>query len=135
MRAFTMALCAGLLLLAAAMPAAAQKRKLDDKEMDQVSAGGISTQLQSGILNFQFQSPAGQNHAVEGSGTIQVLENKSEAATGALLLSDNAQQNLQSLVNITAVNSRIQVLLNLNVNIHSIVGTLRQTNLSAIGPE
>ena len=50
--------------------------------------------------------------------------------TGTINLSDNAQQNLNSLVNITAVNSNINVLLNLNVNINSTVGTVTQSNLS-----
>jgi hypothetical protein len=48
---------------------------------------------------------------------------------GTLSLNGNAQQNLSSLVNINAVNSQVNVLLNLNVNINSTVGTLTQANL------
>jgi hypothetical protein len=49
---------------------------------------------------------------------------------GTLSLNGNAQQNLSSLVNINAVNSKINVLLNLNVNINSTVSTLTQSNLN-----
>jgi hypothetical protein len=45
-------------------------------------------------------------------------------------LGGNAQQNLSSLININAVNSTINVLLNLNVNINSTVGTILQSNLN-----
>jgi hypothetical protein len=49
---------------------------------------------------------------------------------GSLTLDGAAQQNLSSLVNINAVNSRINVLLNLNVNMNSTVGTVTQSNLT-----
>jgi hypothetical protein len=48
----------------------------------------------------------------------------------ALTLNGGAQQNLSSLVNINAVNSNINVLLNLNVNMNSTVGTVMQSNLN-----
>jgi hypothetical protein len=47
-----------------------------------------------------------------------------------LSLNGGAQQNLSSLVNINAVNSNINVLLNLNVNLNSTVGTVSQSNLN-----
>jgi len=47
-----------------------------------------------------------------------------------LILQDNAQQNLRSLVNIVAVNSKVQVLVNLNININSTVGAVHQANVS-----
>ena len=50
--------------------------------------------------------------------------------TSTLSINGNAQQNLSSLVNINAVNSKINVLLNLNVNINSTVGTVVQSNLN-----
>jgi hypothetical protein len=49
---------------------------------------------------------------------------------GYLALSDNAQSGLQSLVNINAVNSAVNVLLNLNVSIDSSVGAINQMNLN-----
>jgi hypothetical protein len=50
--------------------------------------------------------------------------------TGTLNLTASAQQNLSSLININAVNSTINVLLNLNININSTVGTILQSNLN-----
>jgi hypothetical protein len=49
---------------------------------------------------------------------------------GSITLNGNAQQNLSSLINLNAVNSKINVLLNLNVNINSTVGTIIQSNLN-----
>jgi hypothetical protein len=49
---------------------------------------------------------------------------------GTLTLSGNAQQNLNSIININAVNSKVNVLLNLNVNINSTVGSVLQSNLN-----
>ena len=43
-------------------------------------------------------------------------------------MSGQAQQNLNALVNIAAVNSSVQVLMNLNVNINSRVGSVSQGN-------
>jgi hypothetical protein len=45
-------------------------------------------------------------------------------------MNGQAQQNLSSLININAVNSNINVLLNLNVNLNSTVGTLTQANMN-----
>jgi len=60
------------------------------------------------------------------------VQNAATAGTsiGTLTLNGNAQQNLSSLININAVNSKINVLLNLNVNINSTVGTIIQSNLN-----
>ncbi len=45
-------------------------------------------------------------------------------------MSDAAQRDLRSVVNINAVNSAVNVLLNLNVNVDSSVGTLNQLNFN-----
>jgi hypothetical protein len=125
------ALFAALAVLACANPAQAKKYKLTNKELDQVVAGGLSTQVVQNVTNFNFQGSAGSNQTVDAQGSIQVkkLADASQTA-GSLLIQDSAQQNLRSLVNINAVNSKIQVLINMNVNINSTVGTLRQINLT-----
>ena len=46
-----------------------------------------------------------------------------------LMIRDNAQGSLKSFININAVNAPVQILLNLNVNIESRVGTLKQFNV------
>lgn len=124
-------LLAAVAALACAGPVQAKKHKLTDKQLDQVVAGGLSTQVLNHVANFNFQGPAGSNQTVDAQGSVQVkkLAAGSQSA-GSLLIQDSAQQNLHSLVNINAVNSKIQVLINMNVNINSKVGTFRQINLA-----
>ena len=131
-----------LLVLALAAPANAQtanaqKRKLCDAELDKITAGeGSSTQLVNNVLSFQFQMPAGSRQTVDGKGTVAVqVAEEAPGTTGILVIRDSAQQNLQSFINIAAVNSKVQVLVNLNININSTVGTLRQINLSGPLPK
>ncbi|MEE8165599.1 MAG: hypothetical protein V3T64_08520, partial [Myxococcota bacterium] len=70
--------------------------------------------------------------AVEGS--FQVVEGIDPAMIGNLILSGQSQSNLRSLININAVNSEIQLLLNLHISIDSTVGTLNQFNLNGVLP-
>ena len=91
----------------AAVPLAqAQPREMNDREMDAVS-GGITG-------SFDMTQ----------SGNMLLTDNSVQSIS----LSDQAQQNLSSLVNILAINSTIQVMMNINVNINSSVGTLNQGN-------
>jgi hypothetical protein len=79
---------------------------------------------------FQGQTPTA-NGLVSSTGSLAIQNAPIGGTTlGTLSLNGNAQQNLSSLVNINAVNSKINVLLNLNVNINSTVGTLTQSNLN-----
>jgi len=59
------------------------------------------------------------------------LERVRSIDNAALLLQDSAQSNLQSLININAVQSAVNVLVNLNITIDSNVGEIRQLNLSS----
>ena len=129
-----------LLAVVCAGSAHAQARKLSDAELDRVTAGGVKApapaipaQPTSGSVTFEFKSPAGSRHTVEGTGSVQVLEYDARVATNSLILRDQAQQNLQSLINVTAVNSMIQVLVNLNISINSTIASLNQINASS-GP-
>ncbi|HEX7158361.1 MAG TPA: hypothetical protein VF214_05085 [Edaphobacter sp.] len=106
-------------------------KPLSDAALDRITAGGtdngaVTAGISNGVIQFQGQVPT-TNGLVSGAGTMAFVQN---TTTGTINLSDNAQQNLNSLVNITAVNSSINVLLNLNVNINSTVGTVTQSNLS-----
>ncbi len=114
--------------LLAAHPASAQKRKLTDGELDKVTAGGVTTESAGDVLKFQFQGQAGSSHTVDGGGSIAVKIDGLPLNSATLILQDSAQQNLRSLINIIAVNSKIQVLVNLNINIHSTVGAVDQRN-------
>ena len=122
---------AGLLLFGAVSPAEAEKRKLNDAEMDQVTAAGVWTEeVVDGVIRFHFEGRAGRSHTVNGSGTIELLAAELPLNAATLILRDNAQGNLRSLINVNAVNSLIQVLVNLNININSTVGSVQQINLT-----
>jgi len=127
--------CSIVFLLAFADAGAAQARKLSDAELDRVTAGGVSPPAKPAPappesmtpFTFSFKSPAGSRHTVEGTGSAQVVEDGA-AVKNSLVIRDNAQQNLRSLINVTSVNSQIQVLVNLNITINSTVGTVQQVN-------
>ena len=104
------------------------KRVLSDEEMDEVSAGAATAQMNGNVLSFAGQTANGN---VSGSGTVEVKNAAEQNATsGVLVLQDAAQSGSKSFIGINAVNSQIQVLVNLNININSSVGTLHQANLT-----
>ena len=108
----------------------AKAKPLSDAALDQVTAGTISAATSDGVVRFQGQTPT-PNGLVSSSGSLALQSGPiGGTTTGTLSLNGNAQQNLSSLVNINAVNSKVNVLLNLNVNINSTVGTLTQSNLN-----
>jgi hypothetical protein len=122
------------LLLATQAGLSQSKRKaLDDSMLDRVTAAGVSaTVAPSGVVNFSGEVPT-VNGLVSGVGSLVIQAPNSSTTnttTGTINLSGTAQQNLSSLININAVNSTINVLLNLNININSTVGTILQTNLN-----
>jgi hypothetical protein len=102
---------------------------LSDAALDRVTAGTVTAGLSDGVVKFQGQTPTA-NGLVSSSGSLAVENVPLSSTTGTLSINGNAQQNLSSLVNINAVNSKINVLLNLNVNINSSVGTLTQANMN-----
>lgn len=104
-------------------------RPMNDAALDGVTAGTVTAGLSDGVVKFQGQTPTA-NGLVSSSGSLAVQNVPFSSTTGTLSINGNAQQNLSSLVNINAVNSKIHVLLNLNVNINSSVGTLTQANMN-----
>ena len=107
---------------------------LSDEALDKVTAGTVTASTTGGVVNFQGQA-ATPNGLVSTVGSLAVqnsgvTNNVTNTTTGTLSISDSAQQNLSSLINLNAVNSKINVLMNLNVNINSTVGTLTQSNLN-----
>lgn len=117
-------------------PAAfAQSRHLpmDDQALDSITAAGVSASVSDNTLHFLGQTMTG-NGLVEAAGTLSLQNTQSRGTSGSLLISGNAQSNLQAFININAVNSNINVLLNLTVNINSNVGNLVQSNLPAGRP-
>lgn len=103
---------------------------MNDSTLDKVTAAGISASASDGVVKFEGQVPTA-NGLVSSAGTLAVQSGPiSGTSIGSLTLNGNAQQNLSSLININAVNSKINVLLNLNVNINSTVGSILQANLN-----
>jgi len=109
---------------------------LDDAELASVQGLGIQlSNTSDGMTRFTFQHEGANSKKIEGSGDLSVV--KQSALTdpsllinnnNSLILRDNAQNNLSSIVNVNAVNSAVQVLLNLNININSQVGSMVQGN-------
>jgi len=93
---------------------------LSNAELDDITAGNVSVPIQ--VDQFTAQ---GTHIIVNGD-----IQWHASTQNYNLILSDNAQQNLNSLININAVNAPVNVLLNLNINIDSAVGVLEQYNLN-----
>jgi hypothetical protein len=117
---------AGLLFLTATGLAFADGRELSDEELDDVVAGTVNEELQEELLSFSYVGNAGSRHEAVLDGTLSVSETTS---TGLLLIDNGAQTGLNALVSINAVNSEVNVLLNLNITINSTVGEVRQINI------
>jgi hypothetical protein len=103
---------------------------MNDSTLDNVTAAGISATASNGVVKFQGETPT-RNGLVSSAGSLALQSGPvTGTSIGSLTLNGSAQQNLSSLININAVNSKINVLLNLNVNINSTVGTIVQSNLN-----
>jgi len=123
----------GLLLATQAGSAQSRRKPLDDATLDRVTAAGVTARVSlGGVVNFSGAVPTA-NGLVTGIGSLvvqPVSNSTTNTTTGTVSLGGSAQQNLSSLININAANSTINVLLNLNVNINSTVGTILQSNLN-----
>jgi len=121
---------AGLVLLTQVAISQTGRKPMSDSTLDNVTAAGISATATNGVVNFQGAVPT-PNGLVSSAGSLSVQSGPNTGTSiGSLTLNGSAQQNLSSLININAVNSKINVLLNLNVNINSTVGTIIQSNLN-----
>lgn len=104
---------------------------LSDQELDAITAGNFSVFEESfDLVRLDFLKHTVSGKKITGDLSFTVLRSVDEINFGTLNLSDNAQSNLTSLVNINAVNSPVTVLLNLNINIDSQVGSINQINLT-----
>ena len=120
-------------LLAAAAPGAALAfEPLSDEQLGQITAGASESLLEEVVINASRVTASGRQ--VKAEGTLAVQQVADAASSVNLLLRDSAQSNLRALVNLNAVNSVVNVLLNLNINIDSQVGTLQQLNLTSPSP-
>ena len=102
---------------------------LDDSELARITGQGyeVDTSVPN-MIGFNFHD-LGARKGIDGSGNME-LRTLPQLSPGnnSITLSDNAQSNLSALMNINAANAVIQVLMNLNINIDSEVGSLIQQN-------
>ena len=129
MKGMTAVLFAVMLLLLGPIPVLGMQ-ELSENELDEITAGGISANIVDGVLQFQFAKETASGRYVEGSGTVSQLAQPLSGGSSSILLRDNAQSNLSSFITVNAVNSVVQLLVNLNININSVIGTLGQSNTS-----
>lgn len=107
---------------------AAAHEPLTDEQLDAITAGADDAVLEEITVHVARVTASGKRITVDGTLGVQQIPNGLDAAD--LLLRDSAQSNLRALVNMNAVNSVVNVLVNLNINIDSQVGDLRQINLA-----
>lgn len=117
-------------MLGAASVAAADGRELSDIELDEVVAGTVPPEVHEELLQFSYVGAAGSKHTAEIDGTLSLTgQPLPDLPTGLLVIDNGAQNNLRALVNINAVNSEVNVLLNLNISINSVIDEVRQINI------
>jgi hypothetical protein len=116
-----------LLLTALFATSSSAFEALNDEALNSVTAGSTySVEYGNGALTRIPFRYTGRKGNVDGEVIVIPMSSYSQASQ--LQLMDNAQSNLQSLININAVNSPIQVLLNLNINVNSSIGSVNQLN-------
>lgn len=123
-------LMTGVALAGAA--AAGDPHKLSDAELDATTAGSAAGGEAQRLLTFDVTQRTRSGRTVTVDGSLDLLGPLPGATPRQMLVLDRSQNNLQSVININAVNSAVNVLLNLNVNIDSRVDTLRQTNVNGL---
>ena len=101
--------------------------ELTDQQLSVITAGNAYSGSESSevLTRIPFRY-SGKKGSVDGE--VIVVPMNTYNQTSSLQLMDNAQANLRSLININAVNSPIQILLNLNINVNSTIGNLNQLN-------
>lgn len=119
------------LFLAMLSSGASAAEPLSDEQLDVVTAGAADDA--NDLLEFNVSHETASGRRIEVDGAIDV-ERVRSMENAVLLLRDSAQSNLQSLININAVQSAVNVLVNLNITIDSEVGEIHQLNLSSPPP-
>lgn len=105
--------------------------QLSDSQLDAVTAGNASASEENvELLTLDFVRSTRSGATIRGDGTLTLVDAVEAFNLGSLSLSGNAQSNLTALININAVNSPINVLLNLNISIDSTIGSLNQINVT-----
>lgn len=82
----------------------------------------------TGSINIAMDGHTKSGIPVSAYGTVDVLQKAQENHLNSLALSDAAQQGMHAFSSVNAVESSIQVLTNLVVNINSTTHTINQVN-------
>ena len=115
----------------AAMTHARASEPLTDEQLDAITAGSAAAAVRGAPVSFEVQRVTARGKRIGASGNAQVVNSLDLSNFGLLRLEDNAQGNLRALVNTNAVNSTVQVLINLNINIDSTINSITQVNSAA----
>jgi hypothetical protein len=95
----------------------AAPREMSDTEMDTVTGG-----------NAPPVDPSAETVTESEDTSPSVTSSYVNNSVNTIVVRDQAQQNLTSMVNILSINSSVQVMVNLNVSINSTVGSVSQGN-------
>lgn len=122
-------LFAASLLCSASLQAA---EPMSDEALSSTTARGyeVNPNDATEALNFSF-SGLGVNKDINGSGNLKMQRAALTPSNSNVIISDYAQSNLNAMMNINSANSIIQVLMNLNINVNSEVGSVVQGNTAA----
>lgn len=121
----------GALFFLAGAESAVAAKLLSDSQLDRITAGDARIVENSpDVFRMDFMKQTASGKAITGDLSFTVIKSIDAVNIGSLNLSGNAQSNLSSLININAVNSPVSVLLNLNINIDSQVGSMTQINMA-----
>lgn len=116
------------MVMLAAMPSVHASELLSDNALNQITAGTASAVYNNGQLSFDLSKTTSRGTSIGAQGDLNFNPGTANVNTNVLKLQDNAQGNLRALVNTNAVNSAVQVLINLNVSINSRIDVLNQIN-------
>lgn len=126
----TMRMTAAAMLGVSLCSGAVAYEPLADEQLDAITAGMADDDVIEEIAVKAVHRTA-SGKLVTAEGTLAVQQIPASLANADLLLQDSAQGNLRALVNLNAVHSVVNVLVNLNINIDSHVAELRQINLAS----
>lgn len=129
-------LITGCLAVFLATTAAAQHKAkpLDDAALDRVTAGGFALTTGTGSFDVTVVNPATigfQSKVATSKGPVEAfgtITAQAESGAGGINISGDALKGSQSIMTILAVNSRVNVLLNLVVLLNPTNVTITQTN-------
>ena len=99
---------------------------LSEQQLDSIYAGGVIENNDNMLTRIPFHI---ENKHATVDGDAVVMPGSSNQTSGSLMIQDGAQSHLNSMININAVNSPVEVLLNLNININSKIGSIEQNNI------